>query len=177
MVETIPSPVVGTLNPRAQAAIAAYEDATPMLEEHARIKTEQERIKAEQERIEQEKWQAEIRMLERRVEKETVRVELSNGDGVMIRACLSEAETTRLGTLQKRMSEIGEDDETAEERTLLMFEILGMVTANPYLTKEWFANNRDKYAQADLLKVSLGFYANIAEQAKAAQNMPAFRSE
>ena len=111
----------------------------------------------------QSKWEHEIAMLERRVKEETAKVDLGNGDKLEIRSCLSDAEMEEFGRLQTLVQTKGKGKDNSEAS----YKMLEMTTANPLLTAEWFKQNRDKYATADMAAVLIGFYEDRVKRQKA----------
>jgi hypothetical protein len=105
-----------------------------------------------EQRADDQKWQKEIAMLERRVKEEASEIDLGNGDKLAIRSCLSDAEMERFGKLQATIEKKG------KESTEATYQMLELVTANPYFTVDWFRQNRDRYATADMAALLFGWY-------------------
>jgi len=132
-----------------------------------------------------DKWQREIELLETRVQTNFKDIQIDNNGGtIAIKASLSDSDMGKIAKLDQKRSGIGtrdkEDDLTLTEKEIdeaneIAWEILGMVTANPVMTKEWFANNRDKYSTEDMMTVSLGYYDKIAERMERVRGIQQFR--
>ena len=69
------------------------------------------------------------------------------------------------------------DDPTLDQINDITYEILGIVTANPYLTKEWFVENPDKFSTEDTLVVVLEYFDRMAERADRVKNIKSFRTK
>lgn len=122
------------------------------------------------------KWANEIAMLERRVNTLYEEVDLGSGDRIAVRTALSNQESKHIGKLDKERA--GLDPAKDEDRlNEISYEILEILTANPLLTKEWFAQNPDRYALTDALRISLTFYENIIAKAGRKQATGNFRKE
>ena len=92
----------------------------------------------------------------------------------------------KITKLDQKRSKLGTRDEggnlTLTEKEIdianeIAWEILGVVTANPVLTMEWFANNRDIYSTEDMMTVSLGYYEGIAKRMERVSEIQQFRNK
>lgn len=125
-------------------------EALEMLKKH---QSNFDRIRAA-ENADNLRWQREIAMLERRVQSLYEEIDLGNGDTIAVRTALSEEEVDQLNEIEKRLK--GENL-TTDERNELAYQQLELLTANPYLTAEWFRTNRDKWPVMDGLEIILRF--------------------
>lgn len=117
----------------------------------------------------------EIAMLERRVNTLYEEVDLGNGDTIRVRTALSEEESVEYNALQVKISDKDTSDEERSECTYRQLEIM---TANPYLTAEWFRINQDKWPVNDALSVASGFLENQLQQRKdRVSNLQRFREK
>ena len=133
------------------------------------------------------KWQREIELLETRVETNFKDIPIGdNGGTIAIKASLSDSDMGKIAKLDKKRSKIGTKDKegnrilTEKEIDIaneIAWEILGMVTANPIMTEEWFASNRDRYSTEDMMTVSLGYYDSIAGRMKRVSKIQQFRNK
>lgn len=136
---------------------------------------------------EKEKWQREINLLETRVVSNFKDIPIDNKGGtIAIKASLSDSDMGKITKLDQKRSKLGtkdkEDNLTLTEKEIdianeIAWEILGMVTANPVMTKEWFAKNRDKYSTEDMMTVSLGYYEGMAERMGRVSKIQQFRNK
>jgi len=134
-----------------------------------------------------DKWIHEIELLGTRVQTNFKDIPIDdNGGTIAIKASLSDRDMGEIAKLDQKRSKIGKIDEKGnpiltekeiEEVNEIAWEVLGMVTANPLMTEEWFANNREKYSTEDMMTVSLGYYDNIAERARRASEIQQFRNK
>jgi hypothetical protein len=120
------------------------------------------------------KWQNEITMLERRVYSEYEDIDLGNGDRIAIRTALSEAESRHIGDLNEERETLDKKADTARLNEIA-YEILEIMTANPFLTRDWFENNRDKFALTDVLQISIAFYEQVVQRSGRRQAVGKFR--
>ena len=133
------------------------------------------------------KWQCEIELLETRVQTNFKDIPIGdNGGTIAIKASLSDSDMGKIAKLDQKRSKIGTRDKEGnrtftekeiDEANKIAWEILGMVTANPVMTKEWFATNRDKYSTEDMMVVSLGYYDSIAGRMKRVSEIQQFRDK
>lgn len=111
------------------------------------------------------KWVNEIEMLERRTHKSDGAhefLDLGQGDQVAIRVALPETDLILLRTLDAEKVTLtpGVDGARLDE---IACELLGIVTANPILTKEyWMRHRQDGYSPSDGAEVIIGFYERRA---------------
>ena len=134
-----------------------------------------------------EKWQHEIELLETRVISNFKDISIDdNGGTIAIKASLSDSDMGKIAKLTQKRSKFGTKDEegnlTLTEKEIddadeIAWEILGMVTANPVMTKEWFANNRDKYSTEDMMTVTVGYYDGIAGRMQRVNEIQQFRNK
>jgi len=113
------------------------------------------------------RWDDEIAMLEKRTQKEVGAfelVDLGGGDKIAIRISLTDIEQGKIRTLILERDSFqpneGGNFQPAESTRMdeIQCEILGIITLNPKLTKEWWLNNKGKYGVLDALEISLAFY-------------------
>lgn len=134
-----------------------------------------------------EKWRHEIELLENRITSNIKDISIGNNGGtIAIRASLSDAEMNTIAQLEQKRSKLGTKnkegntilakDET-DKADEIAWEILAMVTANPHFTKDWFANNRDKYSTEDMMTVTLGFYDSMATRMQRVSEIKQFRQK
>lgn len=133
------------------------------------------------------KWQHEIELLETRVQTNFKDIPVGdNGDTIAIKVSLSDDNMGKITKLDQKRSKLGTKDEegnlTLTEKEIdisneIAWEILGMVTANPLMTKEWFANNRDKYSTEDMVTVTLGYYDGMAKRMQRVNEIQQFRNK
>ena len=152
-------------------------------EAEADIKNKYANLKAEQDA----KWQCEIELLETRVQTNFKDIQIDdNGGTIAIKASLSDSDMGEITKLDLKRSKLGTKDEkgnlTLTENEIdisneIAWEILGMVTANPLMTKKWFANNRDKYSTEDMVTVTLGYYGSMTERMRRVSEIQQFRDE
>lgn len=122
------------------------------------------------------KWQNEIRMLERRPKTEYEEVDLGGGDKLAIRTAITVAESRRIAELEKERKPL--DPEKDQDRlNEIQYEILEIMTANPLLTRRWFAENQDRYSLVDALQISLAFHDFIVNRAMKRQAVGNFRKD
>ena len=113
------------------------------------------------------RWVGEIEMLERRTRRGEGAYELldlGQGDQIAIRVALPERDLAHLRALdvEKVTLKQGVDDARIDE---IACEILGIVAANPILTKEyWVRHRQDGYSPTDGAEVIIGFYEGRARQ-------------
>lgn len=134
-----------------------------------------------------EKWQREIELLETRVQTNFKDIPIDNNGGtIAIKASLSDSDMGKIAKLVQTRSKLGTKDEegnlilTEEEidkANEIAWEMLGMVTANPVMTKEWFASNRDKYSTEDMMTVTVGYYDGIAGRMQRVNEIQQFRNK
>ena len=134
-----------------------------------------------------DKWQREIDLLETRVVSNFKDIPIDNNGGtIAIKASLSDSDMGKITKLDQKRSKLGTRDEEGnltltekeiDEADKIAWEILGMVTANPVMTKEWFANNRDKYSTEDMMTVSLGYYDSIEGRVQRVRKIQQFRDK
>ena len=126
---------------------------------------------------EKDKWQHEIELLESRVQTNFKDIPIDeNGGTIAIRASISDAEAGRIAKLDRERLKLNvEKDE--RQINALTYEILEIVTANPIMTKEWFANNRKSYSTEDMLKVILGYYDEMATRVRRVSSIKEFRKK
>ncbi len=134
-----------------------------------------------------DKWIHEIELLETRVQTNFKDIQIDNNGGtIAIKASLSDSDMNKIAKLDQKRLKLGIKDEDGnrsltekeiDEANEIAWEILGMVTANPVMTKEWFADNRDKYSTEDMMTVTLGYYESIAGRMKRASEITQFRNE
>lgn len=123
---------------------------------------------------ENNRWANEIAMLERRVNTLYEDVDLGNGDKIAVRTALSEEEMNELGELEQHLSA----DCSPEEKGEIAYRQLELLTANPYLTADWFRENRDKWPTIDGLSIILGYAENkIRQQRDRVEKIRKFRNE
>lgn len=132
------------------------------------------------------KWQKEIELLETRVQSNFKDIAIDDKGGtIAIRASLSDAETGKIAKLDRERLKLGTKDKEGNiiltdkeiaEVDALTFEILEIVMANPLMTKKWFATNRDKYSTEDMLKVTLGYYDEMAARVQRVSSIKEFRT-
>ena len=121
------------------------------------------------------KWSNEIAMLERRVNTLYEDIDLGNGDKIAVRTALSQEETEEYNALDHRKMSIGRDDPEQNEIAYRQLEIL---TANPYLTADWFRENRDKWPVIDTLRIVAGFVEQMQAAAQdRVKSLQKFRQE
>lgn len=124
-----------------------------------------------------DKWQREITLLETRVKSNFKDITIDKKGGtIAIRASLSDAETGRIAELDRERLKLDVAKDEIKINTLT-YEILEIVTANPMLNKDWFANNRDKFSTEDMLKVILGYYDEMAERVRRVSSIKGFRKK
>jgi len=134
-----------------------------------------------------DKWQREIELLETRVQTNFKDIPIDDKGGtIAIKASLSDSDMGEIAKLVKKRSKIGTKDEDGDmiltekeidEADEIAWVMLGMVTANPLMTKEWFANNRDKYSTEDMMTVTVGYYEGIAERMERVSKIQQFRNK
>lgn len=152
--------------------------------------TEIEELKKKRDEIlaaKDEKWQTEIELLENRVQTNFTDISIDDQGGtIAIKASLSDADAGTIAKLDRERQKLGNRDkednliltEKEEDKAnSLMYESLALVTANPFMTASFFANNRDKYSTEDMMKVILGFYGSMADRAKKVKNLKSFRKQ
>ena len=130
-------------------------------------------------------WDPELALLESRTEPETADIDLGDGQIIKIKQRLSYRDSMRFSYLQGELSRKGKILErnrqgvsirgivahvlrsvTGYPRPItdqlddITFEIIELVTANPFITKEYLRNNTDKFTGEDLMKVINGYYEN-----------------
>lgn len=125
---------------------------------------------------EADKWNREIECLERRLETNYVDIDIGGGDTIAIRASVSEKEMNYIAGLEKKRLALDQDTDR-EEISEITYEILSIMTANPLLTKEYFAENSDKYSTEDMLKVMLGYYDQMVQRVTRAKSIESFRTK
>lgn len=133
------------------------------------------------------KWQHEIELLETRVQTNFKDIPIDNNGGtIAIKASLSDSDMGKITKLDQKRSKLGTRDKEGnltltekeiDEANEIAWEILGMVTANPVMTKEWFANNRDKYSTEDMMTVSLGYYEGMKGRMERVSEIQQFRNK
>ena len=125
------------------------------------------------EQAEQERFAAEIAMLERRILDEHVELELSGGDVLLLRTCLSETESGKLGELYKKwFSPLKNPDKNAiASRKNVAYEIIALTTANPIITVAWLKKNPDRFSTDDAANMILSW----AEKRQVRENERAVR--
>ena len=137
---------------------------------------------------EKEKWQREIELLETRVQTNFKDIAIDDKGGtIAIKASLSDSDMGEITKLDQKRSKLGTKNEDDDTLTLtekeidtaneIAWEILGMVTANPVMTKEWFASNRDKYSTEDMMTVSLGYYEGMKGRMERVSKIQQFRNK
>lgn len=120
------------------------------------------------------RWLNEIAMLERRVETLYEEVDLGNGDRIAVRTALSDMEMEELTELEKILT----SESSAEEKNEVAYRQLELLTANPFLTADWFRENRDKWPVADGLAIIMGFAENkLRAQQERVEKIRKFRNE
>ena len=121
------------------------------------------------------KWQNEIAMLERRVHDCHEDVDLGNGDRIAVRTALSEEEMLEMGAIEERLMGLEKGD---PERSDLTYRQLELMTANPYLTADWFKENKDKWPVNDALVVLIGFSEKtMLKRLNRVKDLEKFRTE
>lgn len=130
------------------------------------------------------RWVNEIEMLERRTHKGDGAFELldlGQGDMIAIRVALPEPDLARLRILDAEKVSLNPDVDSARIDEIAC-ELLGIVTANPVLTKEyWIRHREDGYSPTDGAEVILSFYEGRArrdqERVKRLATLRAFRDK
>ena len=133
---------------------AALKKAKPLFDKRDKILS-----------IESDKWQREIEMLEGRV-KETHEATLLGGKTIEIRSYLNNDESKRLGELQKKQRDFNPETDDPQILEEIMYEILGLVTANPLLDADYWRQHEGEYAMVDALMITTGYFENQVEQIK-----------
>lgn len=133
------------------------------------------------------KWQQEIELLETRVQTNFKDIPIDNNGGMIaIKASLSDSNIGKITKLDQKRSKLGTRDEddnlilTDKEIDVaneIAWEVLGTITANPVMTKEWFARNRDKYSTEDMMNVTVGYYDGMAERMRRVSEVKEFRNK
>lgn len=150
------------------------------MNEIEKLKKKRDKILTEHDK----KWQNEITLLERRVKTNFIDIDLGNGDTIAIRASISDAEAGRISKIDKERLKLGSRDEEGnltlsegeeDKANKLTYEILAIVTANPIMTEEFFAENRERYSTEDMLHVILGYQEQMVNRVKKASDIKSFR--
>ncbi|TRZ79559.1 hypothetical protein D4R86_05695 [bacterium] len=130
---------------------------------------------SDQKRKDENRWQNEIAMLERRVSDLYEDVDLGNGDLISVRTALSEKEMQELGNIDKEKAKL---ELGSEEVSMLTYQQLELMTANPLLTAEWFAENRDKWPVNDAVGIISAFLEELLKSRQSrVDNLKFFRNE
>lgn len=120
------------------------------------------------------RWLNEIAMLERRVQTLYEEVDLGNGDRIAVRTALSDMEMEELAELEKILT----SESSAEEKNEVAYRQLELLTANPFLTADWFRENRDKWPVAAGLAIIMGFAENkLRAQQERVEKIRKFRNQ
>lgn len=149
----------------------------------AELKAKYANQKAEQDA----KWQHEIELLETRVQTNFKDISIDdNGGTIAIKASLSDGDIGKITKLDQKRSKLGTRDEEGnliltdeeiDEANEIAWEVLGVITANPVMTKEWFTRNRDKYSTEDMMNVTVGYYDGMAERMRRVSEVKEFRNK
>lgn len=124
-----------------------------------------------------EKWQREIDLLEARVTSNFKDIQIGmNNETIAIRASLSDADTNKIAKLNTERAKLNPEKDEAKINAFT-YEILERITANPIMTADWFAMNRERYSTEDLLAVTLGYYGHMAERVKRVSSIKSFRKK
>lgn len=134
---------------------------------------------------ENEKWQNEISALETRVKTNIIDIDIGNGDTIAIKGSLSEQDVRHIQALDKKRRLMSGDhtgnteytEQDIDALTDISYEILELVTANPYITKEWLRDNPDKFSSEDMMKVVIGYYENVEGRLKRIDGIANFRKD
>jgi hypothetical protein len=146
-------------------------EAAVMLKEH---QPNFDRLKAA-EAADSFKWQDEIAMLERRVHDCYEDVDLGNGDTIAVRTALSEEEMQEMNALEQRKTELEKKDPELSEITYRQLELM---TANPYLTAQWFSENKAKWPVDAALAVLQSFLEHqISKRINRVKDLQSFRDQ
>ena len=111
------------------------------------------------------KWQREIEMLEGRVQ-ETYELELMGGKTITMRTYLTNDESKRLGEIRQQQLNFNPEKDNPQVLEDVMYEILGIVTANPDLTADWWRQHEGKFAMVDAVTIAVGYYEKQVEMLK-----------
>ena len=134
-----------------------------------------------------EKWQHEIELLESHITSNIKDIPIDNNGGtIAIRASPNDTDMDKIAKLEQKRSKLGTKDdegnkiltdEEIDKANEIAWEVLATVTANPLMTVEWFANNRDKYSTEDMMMVTLGFYEDMETRMQRVSEVKQFRNK
>jgi len=121
------------------------------------------------------KWSEEIEMLQRHVT-ETINVSIGKkkGETIAIYASPSDAIIKEIIKLDNYRAEL-DPKKDFEIITKLTDFIMAHLTANPAMTPEWFANNRERYSTVNMNEVFMFFLERLSGRAKTVSQIKNFR--
>jgi hypothetical protein len=124
----------------------------------------------------EERWPEELALLQRRVESNIVEVQMDKekGETIAIRGSLSDFEIGKITELDNMRKKLNPEDDL-EMINEITYVILGIITANPLMTAEWFKNNRTKYSTEDMLKAYLTYQEQMVTRAQRVAQIQKFR--
>ena len=121
------------------------------------------------------KWSEEVEMLQRHVDDITyVPIGKKQGEKIAIYAFPSDAiikEIIKLDNYRAELAPRKDFDIIAK----LTDCIMALLTANPIMTPEWFANNRERYSTVDMNEIFQNFLDKLAGRTERRDQIKKFR--